>query len=720
MPNIRISDMPPATLPLSGAELVEIVQNSFSRQMTTSDLASLVAGLDATFVTLSPNVGLANERVLTAGTGIALVDTGPGGTVTINGSAAPPAGNLPLGTVEGANLYWDDTGAAWVENTIVRFDVAGTSFEVRNSLDLTSFIKLDWRSEFNPRLDLGANKSGSAADLVYNGQLNTFSSLSSNAILNTLRIHSGMNTTASNIEVGHDVTSGFIFTDNVNGGTLDLRAQNGALNIRFIDGSGLMIEEKAAALADTVAFGQFWVRNDAPNVAMFTDDAGNDFLLSGPSSLFSRVLTDINTATPPVAELVSGVFDIFDAQNVNQLASVGFSADNVLEIRNYFTDNTSSIEFFIANEAFPIGRFRRSTPGNTRGLYVLNDDDGNQDTIIAMTDASGNLRGDWQFIGGTTMALTNRHNGGRVDFEYTAGGGVRRGIRLDANTDNVELYQANAQVANTLAAASGGFEVNNTLTGGGFERVLTTSDAGFSTPIVLLDNEQIQFGTGTDVTQDFDGTNFLTVGVAASVWLISGFDQVRVAGALGINEAAAPDGDVAGVGQFWVRSDAPNTPMFTDDTGVDFVLNLELYLGGTAKIRASDETANDIGMGAEVVDQGGTFRPVGMNVAPPETVNVAMTFGLIDNGQIKIHDEATVRIWTVNQSTDVPIGALYGIININGTGTISLTPGAGVAFEYWDGTNFINSTGVRTLGEGQFTIYKRSDIEYVVNGPNIT
>lgn len=43
-----------------------------------------VAPLDATFVTLSTNSELSNERVLTAGNGVALVDGGAGSTITLN------------------------------------------------------------------------------------------------------------------------------------------------------------------------------------------------------------------------------------------------------------------------------------------------------------------------------------------------------------------------------------------------------------------------------------------------------------------------------------------------------------------------------------------------------------------------------------------------------------------------------------------------------------
>ena len=42
-----------------------------------------------------------------------------------------------------------------------------------------------------------------------------------------------------------------------------------------LSGKFYMLEDSAAA-ADIAAYGQFWVRNDTPNIPMFTDDAGGD------------------------------------------------------------------------------------------------------------------------------------------------------------------------------------------------------------------------------------------------------------------------------------------------------------------------------------------------------------------------------------------------------------------------------------------------------------
>jgi hypothetical protein len=51
----------------------------------------------------------------------------------------------------------------------------------------------------------------------------------------------------------------------------------------------------------------------------------------------------------------------------------------------------------------------------------------------------------------------------------------RNMILMDPDAD-VKLYQVGVEVARTTTAALGGFFANNTLTGAGFERVLTTAD----------------------------------------------------------------------------------------------------------------------------------------------------------------------------------------------------------------------------------------------------
>ena len=65
----------------------------------------------------------------------------------------------------------------------------------------------------------------------------------------------------------------------------------------------------------------------------------------------------------------------------------------------------------------------------------------------------------------------------RIDGANTAG--ALDTMAVFTVGSDVALYHDNVEVARTLAAASGGFEINNTLTGAGWERVMTESDNTF-------------------------------------------------------------------------------------------------------------------------------------------------------------------------------------------------------------------------------------------------
>jgi hypothetical protein len=67
-------------------------------------------------------------------------------------------------------------------------------------------------------------------------------------------------------------------------------------------------------------------------------------------------------------------------------------------------------------------------------------------------------------------------NGNSMRFTLDdAGGTTRDTLILDPDAD-VKLFQVGVEVARTTTAALGGFFANNTLTGAGFERVLTIAD----------------------------------------------------------------------------------------------------------------------------------------------------------------------------------------------------------------------------------------------------
>ncbi len=110
-----------------------------------------------------------------------------------------------------------------------------------------------------------------------------------------------------------------------------------------------------------------------------------------------------------------------------------------------------------------------------------------------------------------------------------------------------------------------------------------------SIPIDLADNVQIRFGDSQDTLMFFDATNFIIQAVTGNLTLDG---EVFGTGSLYLTEKAAAAADFATIGQFWVRDDAPNTPMFTDDTGIDYILNAAGTL--QAVVAAGNTTTNDI------------------------------------------------------------------------------------------------------------------------------
>lgn len=71
-------------------------------------------------------------------------------------------------------------------------------------------------------------------------------------------------------------------------------------NAKFTVEGTIKLRETNVAIADTIAYGQFWVRDDAPNTPMFTDDLGTDFVLNAggdPSSTIVEANGDITTTS---------------------------------------------------------------------------------------------------------------------------------------------------------------------------------------------------------------------------------------------------------------------------------------------------------------------------------------------------------------------------------------------------------------------------------------
>jgi hypothetical protein len=73
----------------------------------------------------------------------------------------------------------------------------------------------------------------------------------------------------------------------------------------------LLLNERASALSSAAGVGQLWVRNDTPNVLVFTDDAGTDTVLGAGGGLSNRRIARL-AQTTNIADLGAGAPDTVD------------------------------------------------------------------------------------------------------------------------------------------------------------------------------------------------------------------------------------------------------------------------------------------------------------------------------------------------------------------------------------------------------------------------
>jgi hypothetical protein len=89
MADVRITALPTAQSPITGAELVPIVQDGLTVQTTVSAIISSPS-LTQTFLTVGLQTGLPNSRYFSTGTGLGITDGGAQGayTIALNGTSA--------------------------------------------------------------------------------------------------------------------------------------------------------------------------------------------------------------------------------------------------------------------------------------------------------------------------------------------------------------------------------------------------------------------------------------------------------------------------------------------------------------------------------------------------------------------------------------------------------------------------------------------------------
>ncbi len=298
--------------------------------------------------------------------------------------------------------------------------------------------------------------------------------------------------------------------------------QTTGLKIRDVP---LYLEERAADGGAVAAFGQVWVRDDVPNVLMYTDDTGVDFVISSTGAGISGTPVNNQIAIWTGANEIEGDPELtWDGQ----IFTIAPAATDEPEIRmidaNGAVDNT---EFrMVVDSSGMAWRFQALLDGGASGgdAMIINRDAG---SVIASVEFP-------------TVTIFNASSEVRIldDRVFIWGSSFDANMKYDSADNMLEF--------NTGAGAAG-----------------VRMSSGIRFQIAGQGNEEL-------VNFHHDETDLNVTGTNTDEIHFIGIAGLRQDGVLHLGEQAAAEADTAAYGQVWVRDDAPNILMFTDDTGDDF------------------------------------------------------------------------------------------------------------------------------------------------------
>lgn len=425
---VTIGGLPAAELPLTGLELIELEQDGISVR-ASSDAFRISIELNQDFLVLNPSTPpLQNERTLATESGVLLLtDGGPQSTATLS---------IVDGGLENVKL-------ADMDEALVKGRAVGSGTGV--PVDLTA-AQLSAILATEPSVSASITLTNSNdPDLI---DLDVPLLIGSATPDSNLHIEVGPTT----IQAKSNQTTASTLNLNTIGGQIII-GQPGSTNATIGIGVIELVGGPGSATFDIVTRG---FQTEGPdnngkggphlNRWNLTDLLANDVGYFGYDNTFGWVWSVENRGNNAIIQ----ADDTTDTSRIlfegdPDLGGAGIPGAEINLLRLLSTD---SLSLSSVSHAFQIG-----------------------DT------ASENLVMD-------TVSIQARNNGAAEAMTINAlGGDLQLGlpgtaanILIDQDAEVTITRTGGTAVARTLAAASGGFEVNNALTGVGFERVLTTSD----------------------------------------------------------------------------------------------------------------------------------------------------------------------------------------------------------------------------------------------------
>ena len=350
------------------------------------------------------------------------------------------------------------------------------------------------------------------------------------------------------------------------------------------NGMTIFMEEIAAALPDIALHGQIWVRDDAPNVLMFTDDVGTDFVLNAGGGIADGTVTNATLRWSGSAWVQSdrlqvssaGIVKAIKANAIIRLETTGASLDeNVTDIRmnNFSGFVIQSVTDSGFNGPFLMGANRTGSAWQElqiqTDLQIFFGDFTMEGGSIYMEEVSvpqADIADYGQFwVRDDVPNIPMFTNDAGVDFVMIMAAtlGVNNAMLV------YDSVSEEWQPSNDVKWDGSFFVVEGRITTGtglqAFLNVLPTA----TIPNIVPN----RFDQDTGIGQNAIDSMSLIAGATEILRITEDTEnKINAFAPIFITEQAASFADVAGEGQVWVRDDAPNTLMYTDDAGSDFIV----------------------------------------------------------------------------------------------------------------------------------------------------
>jgi len=668
MANVTISQLPQAG-PITGSELVPVVQNGVTVQTTAQALAASPTQTQ-TFLTLNQEPTLTNSRRLSGGTGIGLVDGGAQSTLQITLNAT--SGSLES---SGTGIIVKTSGNAVTPRQIA---VAGTGLAVTNASGVSG----------NPTLSL----DGLIAAIAQVGGTGL------------LAFQNG--TTAGGVLIAGTANQIAVANGNGQGGNPTISIVD---NVILPGTAAMTVPVGSSAQQPVGSEGQIRYNNTTQTFDGYASGSWRQFSLTGGVTSFSAGATGLTPATSTsgavtLGGILNGASGGTGVDNTGKTITLGGS----LVLSGAF--NLTLTQTGITNVTLPT----TGTLATLAGTETLTNKtiNGPDNTLTNIGNSS--LVNSSVTYNGVTVALGAS---GTITATTTAALTVSTGLQLDSGTT------FNGSVARTISIDSSVVTLNGTQ---------TLTNKTLTTPVIaqIVNTGTITLPTSTDTLVGRATTDTLTnksmsgsantfTNIPNSALTNSSITLGTTTIALGATELAP-----AGLTSVTVTQDPVSNFQLATKQYVDTLVASGIHFHTPVRVESPtplNATYNNgtAGVGATLTNAGTQAALVidGVTVAVNDRVLIYTQTNATQNGVYVVTDTGSGSTnWVLTRSSDTDTYGIVGPTTLSEGSTFFVQQGTTGAGE----TYTCNTQGVITFGTTNITFVQISATQIYSAGTGLT